>query len=206
MKAILMSVHAKGCALTMNGIKKILIRKGTALYKATQKLIDEYGFAEFYVYCTKDHSLIYTDGTDGKGDYVDYKYYESYKGDKNDIGSGKVIFKFRCYKVEEIWRLQQNNNYTIYHYARVDNQTAMQEDLMKQSCLPYNELHKYLNNNKGTAIHIKKLEIFNKPKELSEFKIKKKHTRPGTKFDRTYETIEPLTKAPQSWCYCEVIE
>ena len=114
MKAILMSVHAKWCALMMNGDKKVEVRRGTALYKAIQKLIDENGYADIYDYCTKDHSLIYTDGTDAKGDYVDYKYYESYKGDKNDIGSG-LSWKDKegnaCKIFEIIW---QDDNFEFW--------------------------------------------------------------------------------------------
>ena len=54
MKALMISDHPKWCALMMNGDKTVEVRVGTALYKATQKLIDKYGYADFYVYCTKD--------------------------------------------------------------------------------------------------------------------------------------------------------
>ena len=54
MKAIMISDHAKWCALMMNKKKTVEVRKGTTLYKAIQKLIDENGYADIYVYCTKD--------------------------------------------------------------------------------------------------------------------------------------------------------
>ena len=105
MKAILISDHAKWCALMMNKKKKIEVRKGTALYKAIQKLIDEYGYADIYVYCTKGKPNL----------WLPYEYdcfeldeaSQPYLSDEPilDIDTkmnGKVIFKFRCYKVEEI--------------------------------------------------------------------------------------------------------
>lgn len=49
----------------------------------------------------------------------------------------------------------------------------------------------------GYAIHITKLEIFDKPKEISKFmihNIKKQHVFNNFR----------LTRAPQSWCYVEI--
>lgn len=188
MKAIMISDHAKWCAKIMNGDKTVEVRKGTALYKAIQKLIKQYGYADIYVYCTKGKSLIYTDGTDGKGDYVDYKYYESYKDDKNDIGSGKVLFKFRCYKVEEI-------NTSDGKYWTVDY--IFEESLKRVSCLTHRELDNYLQYGLGCAIHISDLEIFDKPKELWEFQVRVFPNRKDNLLTRE------LTKAPQSWQFVE---
>ena len=69
MKAIMISIKPKWCAKIMNGEKTIEVRKNKALANAIQKLIDENEYADIYVYCTKDKSLIYTDGTDGKGEF-----------------------------------------------------------------------------------------------------------------------------------------
>lgn len=205
MKAIMISDHPKWCALMMNGDKTIEVRAGTALYKAIQKLIDEYGYADIFVHCSKIQRKHYhlievididTGKTEyevdyyiGSGDYLDYCY------------DGKVAFKFRCYKVEEIKAIQHWDMNTPFYWTKTLNNNLR---LQKASCLFDTEIYMYLGSKQGYAIHISDLEIFDKPKELSEFKIKKKHTRLGTKFDRTYETIEPLTKAPQHFCYVEV--
>lgn len=219
MKAILMSVHAKWCAKIMNGDKTIEVRKGTALYKAIQKLIDEYGFAEFYVYCTKGKRPLWKDLMCLCGDEK-YKYNDKYN--LSDIDSayneellnGKVIFKFRCYKVEEI--------------------RPCDTELLKQSCLTKSELINYLCVPKaillrtGCAIHISDLEIFDKPKELSEFKkyndidlhnhICLNCSHSHHYFDESGTPIiesccdlqrcnrNHLTKAPQSWQWIEVGE
>ena len=202
MKAILISDHAKWCALMMNGIKKIEVRKGTALYKATQKLIDEYGYAEFYVYCTKGKPNL----------WMPYEYdcfeldeaSQPYLSDKPivyiDIKmNGKVLFKFRCYKVERIMFM----NGVFIDETR----------LLKQSCLNKDELFWYLApqnsivRESGYALHIDDLEIFDRPKELSEFYPYCKDEK--CEYRKNHCSIchrVPLTKAPQSWCYVEVEE
>ena len=158
----MISIKPKWCAKIMNGEKTIEVRKNKALANAIQKLIDENEYADIYVYCTKDKSLIYTDGTDGKGDYVDYKYYDSYKGDENDIGSGKVVFKFHCHEVKEI-----SSKIGLHE---LEQQSF--SNFLDKCCLGYFELNDYLNMENGYAIHISDLEIFDKPRKLIEFKRK----------------------------------
>lgn len=206
MKAIMISDHAKWCALMMNGKKKVEVRKGTTLYKAIQKLINEYGFADIYVYCTKEKPM---------GKFGDGLYHEITKGSHWSNGcswnmpkiylEGKVVFKFRCYKVEEIKTCERHS-----------------AELLDQSCLNANEFYDYLTKGKnflgqvlGCAIHISDLEIFDKPKELSEFKIKsfERIKVMGSPYGDLlgsvayhYEKkpiLKSLTKAPQSWCYVE---
>lgn len=205
MKAILISVHANWCALMMNGDKTVEVRKGTALYKAIQKLIDEYGYAEFYVCCTKGKPNL----------WLPYEYdcfeldeaSQPYLSDKPIVDidtkmNGKVIFKFRCYKVEEIaqrWvTLLETKSLECY-------------ELLHLSCLKYEELFDYLRGRKepkGTAIRISDLEIFDKPKELSEF-YKVGHYEDLDDYFTDEKQINgkwciPLKKSPQSFCYIEV--
>lgn len=179
MKAILISIRPKWVAKILNGEKTIEVRKGTALYKAIQKLIDEYGYADIYVYCSKinkkHYHLIESIDTDtGKTDYeIDY-----YIGGGNYLDwcfDGKVAFKFRCYKVEKIDR-----DY-VYDFSINDvvkdwfkTNSLQDKELYEKSCLTKNEIYKYLKPYaricKGCAIHISDLEVFDKPKELSEFR------------------------------------
>lgn len=225
MKAILISDHAKWCALMMNGDKIIEVRTSKTLYKATQKLIDEYGFAEFYVYCSKDDDLgcikkiskdKYVCGREF--DIKDFNYLSS-----GYNGKGKVAFKFRCYKIEEIYYDCGNDGvsddgykwfYTeeIYHCGNFE----------KASCLHDYELFYYLQPKKaggsscGYAIHISDLEIFDRPKELSEFNIYcdkhelckcdncKRLKQAFIEFGFAGEYCDSrLTKAPQNFCYVE---
>lgn len=207
MKAILISDHAKWCALMMNGDKTVEVRKGTALYKATQKLIDEYGFAEFYVYCTKDEELFYDPKT---------KKWLAMKNRRNcpRLSNGMVIFKFRCYKVEEITQVIRARDNKIMLYRGLPK-GINNKPLMNESCLSFEEMKNYLGYENGIAIHISDLEIFDKPKELYELhkplgSYDCNHNCGGgcnmcwckgweTRFHFECE----IQKAPQSWCYVE---
>lgn len=195
MKAILISDHAKWCALMMNGKKKVEVRKGTALYKATQKLIDEYGYAEFYVYCTKENKTIDCGN--------DESLLCSAIQTLNSLG--KVIFKFCCYKVEEI---------TQHWVTLLETKSLECYELLHLSCLEYEELFDYLRGRKepkGCAIHISDLEIFDKPKELSEFYTTKLDEDLIKRFDNSIQLengkwVKRITKAPQSFMFIETEE
>ena len=215
MKAIMISDHAQWCALMMNGDKTVEVRKGTALYKATQKLIDEYGYAEFYVYNTRDERYRLDKELNGKYFVWDTKS-KDYPFDKTrnrHYFFGKVVFKFRCYKVEEI---KLNKGACGWFY---ETTTLCEKDLLKNSCLSLEDLRDYLDiifgdyevdSEKGCAIHISDLEIFDKPKELNEF-YKVGHYEDLDDYFTDEKQINgkwciPLKKAPQSMCYIEVKE
>lgn len=178
-KALLLSVRPKWCALEMNGIKKIEVRKGTALYKAIQKLIDEYGYAEFYVYNTRDERYRLDKELNGKYFVWDTKS-KDYPFDKTrnrHYFFGKVVFKFRCYKVEEIkYRtvFKENPFHFLKEKSGYGTDTLYADEFIKNTCLTNKELKQYLNTDKpnkhACAIHISDLEIFDEPKELREFK------------------------------------
>lgn len=157
MKSLLIAIKPKWCAKIMNGEKTIEVRKNKALASAIQKLIDKNGYADIYVYCSKDkkHKLEYCDINNGCW----------CANDGGDYYNGKVVFKFRCYKVEEI---ELNKNHFVNEQYSTDELDY--EELLEQSCLTYKELDDYLQCEIGYAIHISDLEIFDKPKELSEFK------------------------------------
>lgn len=214
MKAILMSNHAKWCALMMNGDKTIEVRKGTALYKAIQKLIDENGYADIYVYNTRDERYRLDKELNGKYFVWDTKS-KDYPFDKTrnrHYFFGKVIFKFRCYKVEEI----PTRRFSVCTYPYTE--TLDDYELLDKSCLSIDELEHYLEDNDGCAIHISDLEIFDRPKELYELhkplgSYDCNHNCGGgcdmcwcegweTRFHFECE----IQKAPQSWCYVEVGE
>lgn len=172
MKAIMISIKPKWCAKIMNGEKTIEVRKNKALAKAIQKNIDENGYTEIYVYCSKSNYL----------GYISNRYV------------GRVAFKFRCYKVEEI-RL-------FFDWWRIG----------KRTCLTRVEILDYLDGkDKFYAVHINDLEIFDKPKELSEFYTTRLDKDITKLFDNSIQLengtrVKRLTKAPQNLCYVEVGE
>lgn len=196
-KAIMISIKHEWCAKIMNGEKTIEIRKNKALANAIQKLIDENGYADIYVYCSKDtKNLLHKNCAD-----IYWVEDKDFRNKNKQLGlqtqpilNGKVLFKFRCYKVEEI---------------RFDD-----KEVQRKACLTEDELFGYLFVNEpyhedmktGYAIHISDLEIFDEPKELSEFKSYKKNIV-NTKINgMVFETEldNSLIKAPQNMVYVEV--
>ena len=78
--------------------------------------------------------------------------------------------------------------------------------MAKQSCLTENELLDYSNGKTLYGWRIADLKIYDKPKELSEFR---KYYECGNnscgscdKCDKDYH----LTRPPQSWCYVEELQ
>ena len=76
------------------------------------------------------------------------------------------------------------------------------EEYLEMSCLTIEQMFDYLKNKQGYAWYIDNLEIFDKPKELSEFK------QPIDRYGKVNWSTNGnycafLTKAPQSWCYVE---
>lgn len=227
MKAIMMSIRPEWCAKILNGEKTIEVRTSKALANTIQKLIDKYGYAEIYVYCSKNGgNLVY--GTEYRGgSFVDeYGITRGYSKQKaNEIFgllNGKVIFKFRCYKVEEIEDVYSQENEFGGLCESYGTKTLKTNSLLNKAQLDYLELADYLNDYTpfGYAIHISDLEIFDEPKELSEVKrpkwskcgIKDKNglyqcdkCPYGKKGTTTCEYDKPI-KAPQNFCYVEVEE
>lgn len=192
MKAIMISTRPQWVEKILNGIKKDEIRKGTAIGEAINKLIKEQGVAPMLIYCTKGKPYL---SSNGLGYYIPKKY-EKYMGNWN----GKVLARFNATAEEIFAKPDRYKEFYFYDTDKLD-----MEDLLKQSCMEYNELDEYLDANNGTAIHINDLEIFDKPKELSEFKSYKKNIV-NTKINgMVFETEldNSLIKAPQSWCYVE---
>ena len=87
--------------------------------------------------------------------------------------------KFRLYPENKIVQWREESDWTRFFEKDSERRS------IKAGCVPFDKLNKYLNGKDGYALYIDDLKIYDKPKELSEFK---------------------LTKAPQSWCYVEELE
>ena len=197
MKAIMISDKPRWCALMMNGDKNIEVRKSKALATAIQKLIDENGYADIYVHCSKSNTQ-YLVGSKNKVCEIITKGVDTRFSPNIDkyTGNGKVLFKFRCYKVEEFR--------PFFHWC-----------IEKETCLTHDEVLDYLDSKdksvgnpkrqgKVYCIHISDLEIFDRPKELSEFYHYVKYNKELATLNREEWDFVKLTKAPQSFCYVEV--
>ena len=137
-------------------------------------------------------------------DYVGWVYIYCCKQRKNEIGchinyekvDGKVVARFWCDKVEEIKPQFTKDNKGVSYIT----ETKSYIELCNESRLLSYKLNNYLLSKNGYAIHITKLEIFDKPKEIREFETR--HWNSKNSFER--DNVYQLTRAPQSWCYIEV--
>lgn len=107
----------------------------------------------------------------------------------------------------------ESRKFSVYQFPYTKSLDC--DDLLTKSYLTTKELDNYLGYDKtGYAIHISDLEIFDKPKELSEFyKVgfnkalkeslnSKPYPLSSVRIEKQYQ----LTKAPQNFCYVEVLK
>ena len=141
---------------------------------------------DVYIYCTKSNYF----------GYISKRY------------AGKVVAKFTLNKVEEIKHKVHWEDFDSYYMLG----NMVYDD--EETCVSEEELSEYLKGNTGYAWHISNLVIFDKPKELSEFRryteiphcyqdtITKKTRK--TFNDNTIPFFNSLAKAPQSFMFIEV--
>lgn len=210
MKAILISIRPQWVEKILNGIKKDEIRKGTTIYKAINKLIAEQGVAPMLIYCTKDNKqgLVWDD--DGKG-IINNRLFPYAKNcpEHDRLVNGKVVARFNA-TAEKI-----EHSYSHFYFSEEESKKMLYEGLIeRRGCISADNLHLYLKGKNGTAIHINDLEIFDEPKEISDFyklgawKVYEEQLDSSYMKRNEQEIMKSLgqvlTRAPQSWCYVEI--
>lgn len=175
MKSILISIKPEWVAKILSGEKTVEIRKTEPKCELP---------IEVYIYCTKGH----------------------YIGHLSNRYVGKVVAKFTLRKVESfIQGLNEDEYERLPNFALQDYDYHGLDCLMEKACLNDDEINEYAPDLSFYAWHISDLEIFDEPKELSDFKSYKKNVV-NTKINgMVFETEldNSLTKAPQAWCYVE---
>lgn len=146
MKSVLISIQPKWCELIANGKKTIEVRK-------TRPKIETPFKCYIYMTATKERCRF-------------WEYITAYKNNKGDIvdGSQKVIGEFVCDWITEITPhcdIKDFVNQYIHGYPAI---------LGENDCLSFQEMKAYLGNKKGYDWHISELKIYDKPKELGEFR------------------------------------
>lgn len=141
-----------------------------------------------YIYCTKPK---YEHEDFIRTDYPKPQFY----------GGGKVIGEFTCDRIFPI---------NVFDNGGIQNWFF---EHMERSCLTYEGLADYIGNGRtGHGWHISNLKIYDKPRELREFKKNNrdcfyadlglaKRDCPDCKNSGCF-----LERPPQSWCYVEVTE
>lgn len=119
-----------------------------------------------------------------------------------------------CGKVVSEWICDSMTRWLIYMGVPVH--------LITTGCVSVDEILKYTNHGDKdlTAMHISNLVIYDKPKELREFKrfcdgvggkigcrgceyYYSENTESGSYEECCCDNLRPITRPPQSWCYVE---
>lgn len=206
MKSVMLSIRPKWCELIASGKKTIEVRKTRPQIETPFKC---------YIYCTASdvHSCLVVGGGSAKLFHC-CNYKTAFVGG-GVVGNGKVIGEFICDSIEVIACHKSYNgvgfDYTYYTESKdtLTNETQLTDYDMQQyfGCAEDGE-------SVGYGWHISALKIYDKPKELGEFKKEGFMTEeewlyalyPNTHchynaWAKRFEIIRP----PQSWCYIEEI-
>lgn len=202
-KAVLISIQPKWCELIAKGKKTVEVRKSRPKTDTPFKV---------YIYATNpknknDLGLCLDNGMFGSSKEVGFLYKRNYETAKQlnmQILSGKVIGEFVC-------------DCIISHCEMANADIAEQ-----QGCIKRGKLLEYSNGKGLYGWHISDLKIYDKPRELSEFRAICRHYDDGRCGNCEYydyannesyrceecavDGLKPITKAPQSWCYVEECE
>ena len=136
-------------------VNKIVVREKILEVRKTAPVL-EHKF-KVYIYCTKHFK--------GKGAAI----FE--RGYKDRLG--KVVGEFTCKTIDRV-----DIPYPAF-------QNRLDKKYTKGSCVPYYELHRYAYHDDLYFWYIDDLVIFDNPKNLSDFGMK---------------------RPPQSWCYVEQMQ
>lgn len=141
-----------------------------------------------FIYMTKSNSKI----TISKDNYAqEMKVAKSLVG-----GCSKVIGEFICDEIIDFWC--EKDFYLPTGKLKAD------------TCLTNTEFYNYGKGKPLYGLHISNLKIYDKPKEINEFRKLgkeyhdiKENEKGHLTFIDGYIEGEPLTRPPQSWCYVE---
>lgn len=202
MKAVLISIKPKWVELILKGKKTVEVRKTVPKLKTPFKV---------YIYCTQAQLQmieVIHKGDDVYGvPFEDEKplFVKGFKSGAEAVfacgRSGKVVAEFTCDRI---------NEYDFF----IGHGTCGYVDGYESHCLTEEELCEYGNGKNLYGWHICELKVYDKPKELTEFKGVCRQPNDvqcencpycdwngGKDFCKDKRRI--ITRPPQSYCYVE---
>ncbi len=200
MKSVLISIQPKWCELIANGNKTIEVRKTRPKLETPFKV---------YIYCTKGKfALLRDDGDTEKYKYDVWDYAEFHQSCGKTILGSKVIGEFVCNHITNIEVLKSG-------LFTGGNPNGHCVSVIEKSMLSPIEIKDYAKNKTNVyAWHISNLVIYDKPRELSEFRkecklecdMRSLKEPPCEKCEHLVASFgcgRTITRPPQSWCYVE---
>ena len=200
MKSVLLSIKPKYCELIAGGIKIIEVRK-------TKPKFDTPFRCYIYETKTKDYYSVFHESTMGKviGEFICSEITE-FESEFWDDETYERIQKI----IKDCDRYFEFDEYEYETVTTNEDEKYRENWLCKQSCVSWEEMRKYV----GVGIkefygwHISDLKIYDKPKELKEFRQchKCEHYFYCKAGEYSCDGAYKLTRPPQSWCYVEEVE
>lgn len=184
MKSVLISIRPQGCEKITSGEKTIEVRKTAPKCEVPFKA---------YIYCTKAKSQWKYSGYEG-----------AYENSQGEIvyAQQHIIGEFVCDKVIRScgWRLRGNTQ-------QCAKRTTDEEAFPELACLTIDEIVKYAGseNREVCGWHISDLKIYDKPKELSEFRTPCVYAPTARCYPENCEMCpwNVVIRPPQNWMYIE---
>lgn len=200
MKSILISIRPKWCEKIISGEKTIEVRKTAPKEVPFKAYIYATRPKKFYkcgAVSTSDELLWLANGKIEMGD--GFKFWAD--GDEYQCLNGRIIGEFICDKVYNLV-----NAFGGIMFAD-ENLNQLEPQLFRDmSCLADEQTADYLGNKDGYGLHITALKIYDKPKELSEFRkpfIDYVSPKESKMVNPKIGISEYVTCPPQSWIYVE---
>ena len=206
-KAVMLSIRPKWCEKIANGKKTIEVRK-------TRPKMDTP--FRCYIYCTQSADMLWILKERERSLHPD-KIADVFKAAKCGgayRGNGKIIGEFVCYRIDALVRVgyMGSGEMPRYNILNADAHIRPAKELFQRACLTEDEAEDYLKGRYGFGWHISDLKIYDKPRELREFKkINRdcfyadlglaKRDCPDCKNSGCF-----LERPPQSWCYVEAMK
>ena len=201
MRTLMISAHPEWVEKILNGKKTIEVRPWIPKGELPLKVL---------IYVTKEKPYL-TWEKDINHFGLECKSFELHqeKGEYPYLNE-KVVAKFILNKAEEIASPLSSTlivDWTNEKISLPKTKTMNVIEFAQKTCLLVSDLPKYIKGKVGYAWHIDDLKIFERPKELSEFKNYKKFVSYDYTYTKKYVDWElrPLTKAPQKmvWVYID---
>lgn len=163
MRSVIAAIQPFWCGKIASGYKTIEIRK------TRPKLAEPF---KCYIYCTKDPKLRFWRSKTYS--YADDRSHNAF----DRCGNGMVIGEFVCKQVSPYW-------WQAYEYPFDDcGEYTITYDELTRTCLNHRDIEDYGDTKPLFGWNITDLLIYDEPKPLADFGIK---------------------KAPQSWCYVKEV-
>lgn len=207
MKSIMISIQPQWVEKILNGEKTIEIRKTMPKCKFPVKV---------FIYCTKGKPYLYRVNDDNEFELTNKLRFQDSSCFAKDYNAqnGKVVAEFTLKEVETLPSIIEKRNGTgaWYQYHKIN------DDILNKSYISQEYLLNYANCNDLWAWHIDDLKIYDKPKELSEFRKRNECHYESYEDGCCLESCtfyylgecdgrcSKIERPPQSWFYIEELE